>query len=48
MQTPLIFSNILASTQSISNKGPNMLGQNVPNISLKPSNILPLIAELSP
>ena len=48
MQTLLIFSNILASTQSIFNKGLNMPKQDIPNISLEFSNILFLITDLSP
>ena len=42
------FYSALANTQTIANEGPKIPGQDVPNISLEPSNILPLIAELSP
>ena len=47
MQTLLASTNILASTQSVANKGLNIPRQDVPNISLEPSNTL-LIAKLSP
>ena len=47
MQTPLIFSNVLASTQSVFNEGLNMPKQDIFNTSLKPSDILALIAKLS-
>ena len=48
IQTLLISSNVLASTQSVSNKGPNIPRQDIPDTSLKPSNISPLITKLSP
>ena len=48
MQTPLTFSNIPAGTRSVSDEGPNMPGQDVPDTSLELSNMSPLIAELSP
>ena len=47
MQTLLIFSNILAGTQSVFNKGLNIPKQNIFDISLEPNNILLLITELS-
>ena len=48
MQTLLISSNVLAGTRSVSNKGPNMPGQDVPDMSSEPGDTLPLIAKLSP
>jgi len=48
MQTLLASSSVPAGTQSVSDKGLNMPGQDVPNTSLEPSNTLPLITELSP
>ena len=48
MQTLLIFSNILAGTWFIFNKGLNIPKQDIFNISLKPNNILPLITKLFP
>ena len=41
-------SNSSASTQSAANKGPNIPKQDIPDINLKTSNILLLIAKLSP
>ena len=48
MQTLLASSSVPAGTRSVSNKGPNMPRQDVPNTSLEPGNMLPLIAKLSP
>ena len=46
--TLLASTNVLASTQSIANKGLNIPGQDIPNTLLEPSNMLPLITKLSP
>ena len=47
MQTPLTLYDNPASTWTITDKGPNMPGQDVPNISSEPGEILFLIAKLS-
>ena len=48
VQALLTSNSSLAGTQSAANKGLNIPKQDIPNISLKTSNILPLITKLSP
>jgi hypothetical protein len=48
MQTPSASSNVPAGTRSVSDKGPNMPRQDVPDTSSEPGNTSPLIAKLSP
>ena len=47
MQTLLVSTNVLAGTQSVAIKGPNIPKQDIPNISAEPSNTPPLITKLS-
>jgi len=47
MQALLAPYSALAGTQTIANKGLNILKQDVPNTSSELSDISPLIAELS-
>ena len=46
MQTPLALYNNPASTWTVTNKGLNMPGQDVPDISLEPGEMPPLITKL--
>ena len=46
MQTPSAPYNNLAGTQTVTNEGPNIPGQDVSDISLEPGKILSLIADL--
>ena len=47
MQTLSISFSILVNTQTATNKGLNILRQDVPDISSEPGDTSPLIAELS-
>ena len=44
----MAFTNVLAGTQFVADKGPNIPGQDVPDTTLEPGDTPPLIAKLSP
>jgi len=48
VQTLLASTDVLAGTRFVADKGLNIPRQDVPNITLEPSNTPPLITKLSP